>query len=102
MYSKARFFVMTGKHIAGTPRTVEPRQQAVAGMFREIFAPKEKPPVNKPAPAHALALTDHDLISKASQAKNGAQFSALWRGDFAAAGHASQSEADAALLSALY
>src|ERR1035437_162408 len=26
MYSKARFFVMTGKHLAGTPRTVESRQ----------------------------------------------------------------------------
>jgi P4 family phage/plasmid primase-like protien len=102
MYSKGRFFVMTGKHIAGTPRTVEPRHQAVAGMFREIFAPKEKPPVNKPAPAPALTLTDHDLISKASNAKNGAQFSALWRGDFAAAGYGSQSEADAAFLSMLY
>lgn len=102
MYSKARFFVMTGKHVDGTPRTIEPRQQAVAGMFREIFAPKEKLPVNKPAPAHALTLTDQDLISKASQAKNGAAFSALWRGDFAAAGYGSQSEADAAMLGALY
>jgi putative DNA primase/helicase len=102
MYSKARFFVMTGNHLDGTPHTVELRQQAVDGMFREIFPTKEKAAVQKPAPAHALALTDHDLIEKASQAKNGAQFSALWRGDFAAAGYASQSEADAALLSALY
>ena len=101
MYSKARFFVMTGNHLDGTPRTVESRQKAVEGMFREVFPPKEKPTAT-PAPARPLTLTDHDLISKASQAKNGAQFSALWRGDYAAAGYGSQSEADATLLSALY
>ena len=102
MYSKARFFVMTGKHLDGTPRTVEPRQQAVAGMFQEIFTPNPKPTLIKLEPAHAFAFTDHDLIIKASHAKNGPQFSALCRGDFTAAGYGSQSEADAAFLSMLY
>ena len=48
MYSKARFFVMTGKHVAGTPRTVEPRQQAVDGMFQGNFPAQGKGSVEKP------------------------------------------------------
>ena len=58
--------------------------------------------MKNPAPVHAISITNQDLISKASKAKNGATFAALWRGDFTAAGYDSQSEADAALLSALY
>ena len=102
IYDKGRFFVMTGNHLDGTPRTIEPRQQAVEEMLREIFPAKEKLTVNKPAQTHALTLSDSEIISKASEAKNGAKFSALWRGDFAAAGYASQSEADAALLGLLH
>lgn len=101
MYSEARFFVMTGQHLDGTPRTVEKRQEAVAGMFRDIFAAKEKPD-KASAPAQDLDFTDQELVNKASQASNGAQFCALWRGDFATAGYGSQSEADGALLSMLH
>ena len=41
-------------------------------------------------------------MNKASRASNGADFSALWRGDFESAGFGSQSEADGALLSMLH
>jgi hypothetical protein len=102
MYSKARFFVMTGDHVEGTPRTVEPRQQAVEEMFQEIFPPKAQATPIEQSRLRPLTLTDLDLIDKASLAVNGAKFSALWRGDFAAAGYGSQSEADAGLLALLY
>jgi putative DNA primase/helicase len=102
MYSESRFFVMTGQHLGDTPRTVEKRQEAVAGMFREIFPTKEKQPATSAVPAQELAFTDQELVNKASQASNGAQFSALWRSNLAAAGYSSQSEADAALLSMLH
>ena len=102
MYSKARFFVMTGAHLEGSPSTIEPRQSAINGLFQEIFGERKKQ--TKPArdPAQSLSLSDDELLKKASSAKNGARFSALWRGDFASAGYGSQSEADAALLRMLH
>jgi len=102
MYSTARFFVMTGQHLDGTPATIERRQSAVSGLFQEVFG--ERKQERKPAPAlvESLALTDNDLVNRASRASNGATFSSLWRGDFAGAGFGSQSEADGALLSLLH
>lgn len=104
MYSTARFFVMTGRHLDGTPATVQRRQSAVAALFQELFGERkqETKPAPAPAPVESLTLTDNDLLNKASRASNGATFSALWRGDFASAGFGSQSEADGALLSMLH
>lgn len=99
MYSDSRFFVMTGQHVEGTPPTIEGRQPEVEAMFREIF-PAIKQSREAP-PANADTLPDSELIERASRARNGARFLALWRGDVAGAGYASQSEADAALLSLL-
>jgi hypothetical protein len=99
MYSYARFFVMTGQHVEGTPLTVEPRQREVEKMFREIFPAKNQS--QEPASPNPLPFSDAELIERASQAKNGAQFLALWRGDWKGPGYGSQSEADAALVSML-
>ena len=99
MYSESRFFVMTAQHFEGTPLTVEPRQREVETMFREIFPAKSQS--REAPPANTDTLLDAELIDRASRAKNGALFSSLWRGDFKGAGYASQSEADAALLSML-
>jgi hypothetical protein len=99
MYSHSRFFVTTGQHVEGTSLTIEPRQQEVETMFREIFLAKKQ---SRETPsANAVTLQDAELIERASRAKNGPRFSALWRGDVAGAGYASQSEADAVLLSML-
>lgn len=100
MYSHSRFFCMTGQHVEGTSLTIEARQQEVEAMFREIFPAKSKSGATPTK--HTLALSDAELIERASQAKNGARFIALWRGDWNGAGYGSQSEADAALLSDLH
>ncbi|MCX6916962.1 MAG: AAA family ATPase, partial [Verrucomicrobia bacterium] len=102
MYSTARFFVMTGQHLDGTPTTVERRQAAVSGLFQELFGERKQEAKPAPAPVLPLTLTDNDLVNRASRASNGVNFSALWRGDFASAGFGSQSEADGALLSMLH
>ncbi len=102
MYSTGRFFVMTGAHLDGSPSTIEPRQSAISGLFQEIFVERKKETKPAPDPARSLTLSDDELVKKASRASNAAKFSALWRGDFAAAGFDSQSEGDAALLSMLH
>ncbi len=58
MYSTARFFVMTGLHLDGTPATIERRQSAISGLFQQIFG--EHKPETKPAPTpiQSVALTD--------------------------------------------
>lgn len=101
MYSTGRFFVMTGERIGDTPSTIERRQAAVSGLFQEMFGQSKQEPKPVPATVGNLTLTDNELIEKASRAKNGAAFAALWRGGWEGAGYGSPSEADAALLGLL-
>ena len=82
MYSAARFFV--------------------SGLFQEIFGGQQKRTKSSVAPIQPVTMSDIEIVNKASAARNGTKFCALWRGDFASAGYGSQSEADAALLSMLH
>jgi len=43
MYDQNRFFVMTGKRLAGTPGTIEPRQAEIEAIHVEVFGPEPKP-----------------------------------------------------------
>jgi len=109
MYDAGRYFCFTGLQLAGTPATVEDRQTVLNEVHAELFGagdavPSGEKASTQPATAAApapLSLTDRELIEKASAAKNGAAFSALWRGDWQGAGYASQSDADAAFLGML-
>jgi putative DNA primase/helicase len=42
MYDGGRFFVMTGEHVDGTPRTVEHRQRELNALYTEVFADTEE------------------------------------------------------------
>jgi putative DNA primase/helicase len=42
MYDDKRFFVVTGDHLAGTPRTIESRQKAVNAIHLAYFGPEPK------------------------------------------------------------
>ena len=42
MYDGGRFFVMTGEHVDGTPRTVERRQGELDELYKEIFPDAEE------------------------------------------------------------
>lgn len=103
MYSRGRYFTMTGLHLEGTPATIEKRQAELAALHGEIFGQAQ--PKNPALPAKtsgsfpALDLSDRELIDRAHRAANGERFARLWRGDLA--GHPSPSEATAALLNHL-
>jgi putative DNA primase/helicase len=100
VYDQGRYFTVTGQHLAGTPTSVEERTSALAGVHTQIFgqaatsAPMRSTPVR--------SRSDEDLLSRASNARNGEKFKALMRGDWEALGiYSSQSSADLALANML-
>lgn len=127
MYAEGRFFTVTG---AALPESSEVTgdQGALDALVREIWASdpravsdsradeghvstdgKERGasaerrgmPSGRECSLFGPAPDDEEIIRKARNAKNGAKFSALWRGDWGPLGYPSQSEADLALLSML-
>lgn len=96
------YLTMTGNHLENTPKIIEDRQTELEALHKEIFGkPGDEPkPFKDPGaertPAQTLDVSDHDLIAKASSARNGVAFSKLWTG-YWAGDFPSQSEADQAL-----
>ncbi len=97
IYDNGRFFTVTGKHLAGTPLTIEDRQVELEALHDENFPPA--PATNGSRGPQPVNATDEELIKKARMARNGAKFDRLWRGDWSEYG--SQSEADVALCEVL-
>lgn len=103
IYDSGRFFVMTGDHLEGTPKTVEPRQAEVEWVYELFFGkPKQEEKERGPeqiAPLQSPPMDDNSVLSIAQKAANGSKFSALYAGDWSVYG--SQSEADQALCNLL-
>lgn len=106
MYDTARFFATTGQHVEGTPEDIQPRQDAIEALHRDYIADDEpdaeadpevdaEPATNEPKPETVGEIGDDELIERAKNAKNGAEFSRLWNGS--TAGYDSHSEARLAL-----
>jgi hypothetical protein len=97
-YDRDRYFTVTGKHLAGTPQTIEGRQEELRAVVRRVFGEESTNGHAKPVAATELVdngLSDSEVIQKALAASNGARFSRLWNGD--TSGYGSHSEADLAL-----
>jgi primase-polymerase (primpol)-like protein len=98
MYDGGRFFTVTGRHVVGTPWTIELRTEALA----TVHACHLGLPLAPPRPPVAFApdhVTDAALLARAHAARNGGKFAALWRGDTSR--YPSHSEADLALCAML-
>ncbi len=78
---------------------IEVRQSEVDDFVQAVF-PANKHAVATPSLRVPSTLNDAEIIRRASEAKNGPKFLALWNGNIE--GHGSQSEADAALCSLLW
>src|SRR5829696_6016866 len=97
-YDRNRYFTVTGKHLAGTPQTIEVRQEALESVVSRVFGEESTNGHANPVAATELVdngLSDSEVIQKALAASNGARFSRLWNGD--TSGYGSHSEADLAL-----
>ncbi|MFC6888192.1 hypothetical protein [Halorubrum trueperi] len=109
LYDRARFFTVTGDHVADTPTSIEARTEALATLHAErvavdtsesaTAAPSTAAETGSANAAGPGDLADSELIDRATQAANGDKFSRLWQGD--TSGYPSQSEADMALCSLL-
>lgn len=98
MYDSARFFTVTGEHVAETPATVATRQDALAAVHREYVQDdggSDLPNETAREPSAEIALDDEQLLEKARNATNGEKFKRLWNGNTRS--YESQSEADMAL-----
>jgi len=99
IYEQGRYFTITGKHLDGTPTTIENRQQALSELHANIFSSMQKE--NKGNGHHSnIELADTELIEKAMAAANGEMFSRLWQGDTSSY-DSDDSRADLALCSML-
>jgi hypothetical protein len=98
IYQERRYFTLTGRRLPQFSANVEERQSVVEALYRDIFGVRKTAAIPTSHPPQAL--TDEEIIRRASQAHNGAKFRALWTGDLSFSG--SQSEADAALCSILW
>jgi putative DNA primase/helicase len=99
VYSRRRFFTLTGRHVDGTPPGIQLRQKELDDLVATLWPPA--PITTVPHRRPRLALDDGEVLTRAMRARNGGAFTSLWRGEWQAAGYASHSEADLALLSHL-
>jgi len=100
-YERARFLTVTGRHLRGTPLTVEPRQAALETTLARMFPQPTQnlPPSNTASNTLAADVEDEVVLERAFAARNGATIERLFAGDVN--GYATQSEAELALCSLL-
>jgi primase-polymerase (primpol)-like protein len=116
MYDSKRFFAFTAQHLAGSPETIEPCQEALAALYAELFGAEAAAPA-RPAPGvndfrrlssgpaqprrfplpPPRRLDDEELLRRARGAANGEKFQRLFDAGAWEQLYASQSEADLAL-----
>jgi hypothetical protein len=100
MYSRGRFFALTGNRLTRTPATINERQAELEGIHAGAFEERKQTAVaghQADAPARCCELSDQEILDRARNAKNGAKFARLFAGD--ADGYGSESEADLAFCS---
>ena len=97
IYGQGRYFTVTGWQVAGTPATIERRQEALDALYTELIRARTPHPAPEaPTASHPVVLPDDErLLQKAMAAGNGEKFRALFAGE--TAGYLSTSEADLAL-----
>jgi putative DNA primase/helicase len=102
MYNHARFFTLTGQHLATTPTTIEARQAALTLLHRATFgATSSAAALGRAVPRVSPVMTDDAILNHARQAKNSGKFRALWDGRWQDYGYASHSDADCGLCTLL-
>lgn len=96
MFSRARYFTFTGKHLAQTPTDIHNRQVQLITLHSQVFASRPVLQSVEKQECSGISLGQDEVIEKALNARNGAKFGRLWSGSWQS-DYPSQSEADLAL-----
>jgi primase-polymerase (primpol)-like protein len=114
LYDRARYFTVTGQHLAGTPDGIEERGEEVLALHDELFGhvasprwakgtshtksvgAKEQAGSFDQSPISCRPEHDAELLRRAVGGANGDLFRRLWEGRWQGS-YPSQSEADLAL-----
>jgi hypothetical protein len=104
IYDTGRFFTVTGMHLEETPLDACERQAELVSLYNTVdeATRKRKESARKQHAGRRYSEVTSDdsmVMDLALNSKNGPKFATLWSGD--TSGYASQSEADAALVSIL-
>jgi putative DNA primase/helicase len=101
MYSRERYFTVTGEHLEGTPLVINERTSQLFELHQSLFGiEQETESVDHGPEPRPLTLADVELLKRAEASRNGAKFRRLWAGD-ASEYSADESRADLALCCAL-
>jgi putative DNA primase/helicase len=100
MYSVARYFTMTGKHLEGTPEGIVDGTTILPWIHENYIAKKTEKRNKARKPVRTLTMPDEQVLEKARASQNGDDFSALWDGVWEGK-FGSQSEADLSLCCSL-
>jgi hypothetical protein len=101
MFSRARYFTVSGERVTGAPAEIGDRQSALLALHGRLFGPRKAPNPGADRPrTMTLSASDEELIERARHARNGTKFQRLWNG-YWEGDYPSQSEADLALCSLL-
>lgn len=84
VYSAGRFFCTTGERLPDADTEIRERTAELATLWVRLFPPPPEKPGRKQSQTPAgdpSTIADQDLLSMASNAKNGDKFLRLWTGD---------------------
>ena len=83
IYSRGRYFTVTGRHLPNTPTEITERQVELDSLHARIFTVTVKTldPSTQHGRRFPVSIADADLITKATAARNGGKFSRLWNGN---------------------
>jgi hypothetical protein len=83
IYSRKRYFTMTGDHLKGTPPSIEKRQDQLQAVHEKVFGPPKEKSKQPTAPSSTalLGLTDAKLLEKIRSSRQRDKFDRLWAGD---------------------
>jgi putative DNA primase/helicase len=98
VFDSGRYFVCTGRHVTGTPTTIEERQEELDEVLTK-YLPRPEPLRPAANTARAVDLDDQELL-EVGRTLLGDKFKTLWDGAWQGR-YATQSQADLALCSYL-
>ena len=98
VYDRGRYFTVTSRHFAGSPRSINDRQEELEAFYREWFPPAET--TGEEAGARPNDCDDEFVLRMARTSKGHERFCRLYD-DGEITGFGSQSDADLSLCSSL-